>query len=37
VRTLLQVLVETCLKKKGVEYAGEEAEINARVAALYGL
>ena len=36
-RAAIETLVEACLKKRGANCADEEAEINARVAKLYGL
>lgn len=36
-RSAIEGLVEACLQKKGAGCADEEAEINARVATLYGL
>jgi hypothetical protein len=36
-RSAIETLVESCLQKRGVDCAAEEAEINARVAKLYGL
>ena len=36
-KAAIESLVESCLKKRGADCADEEAEINARVAKLYGL
>ena len=36
-RSAIEELVASCLQKRGVGCAAEEAEINARVAKLYGL
>ena len=36
-KSAIESLVESCLKKGGADCADEEAEINARVAKLYGL